>query len=135
MKEEQQKRLINAIMILIAFFSILLQIYAPNSAEERQTSILIFIGLIGYIGILYFILWAKEKVTDYTNQITQNSTAIDKLKETMELNKKFHQYDKRISILENQTNKKGQINIDPIWIMLLILLMIFYIYLKSLGVL
>lgn len=115
--------------VAIGIFTIILQIFPPKTPADKVNSILYFLAIIGYIFIFYIIDWFTKKARGYTEQINKNKEDIEKIQ--------FHLIDKRLAILENKggntrrVGKKGYI--DPKWIAVGILLLLFYLYLKSLG--
>lgn len=91
--------------------------------------------ILGYIGLLYFVMWITDKVKSYIDQINKNTKEIQNIKEEMSIHKHFTEIEKRISLLEMlRKNKKGRLAIDPKWIFLAILLILFYLYLRSIGI-
>lgn len=91
----------------------------------------------GYISLLYLVNWITDKFKSYINLINQNTKDIEEIKEKMSTEKHFNEIEKRISVLEalNKSKKGRGFGIDPKWIFLIILLILFYLYLKSLGIL
>ncbi len=77
--------------------------------------------------------WISKKLKSYINQINSNKVEIQEIKGKMNAEKKFSEFDKRLSILEALNKNKKGFAIDPKWIFLIILLILFYLYLRSLG--
>jgi len=126
--------LITVISIGIAAFTIYLQIFPPKDPVDQARSVIYFVAILGYLGLLYIASWFTEKVKLYTNKINENAESINKIREEIETNKRLSELDKRVSILEKiKGNKRG--SIDPKWILLIILLLLFYLYLRSIGLL
>ncbi len=117
--------------------TIVFQIFPPKTAVDQVKSAIYFLAILGYIGILYFVMWATDRIKSYVDQISKNKKDIQELKERIETEKHFNEVEKRLSVLEVLLkNKKGRgFSIDPKWIFLFILLILFYLYLRSLGVL
>ena len=69
--------------------------------------------------------------------INKNKQDIQSIKEEMKIEKHFNEIENRLSLIEAfHKNKKGRgFGIDPKWIFLIILLILFYLYLRSLGIL
>jgi len=128
--------IVSVIMVLVALFTIILQIFPPKTIKDQVNSIIYFIAIIGYISLLYGTVWISKKVRSYIDEINNNKQEIQDIKDKMNTEKKFNEIDKRLSILEFfNKNRKGQIPINPKWFFLIILLVLFYLYLRSLGIL
>ena len=138
--EKKKLDVVKILFLIIAMFTILLQISPPRTPEDKATSVIFFFGLLFYIVILYGISYFMDKVRSYTDQINQNKKEILEIKEKMSLEKKFNDMDKRISILEvlkkGKKNKKGQLQIilNPRILAIIVLLVLFYLYLRSMGI-
>ena len=137
--EERKSRIDFAtiITIIIGLAAIFFQIFPPKTIVDQVRSAIYFLAILGYIGILYFVMWATDRVKLYINQINKNKQDIQELKEKMSIGRHFNEIEKRLAILEAlQKNRKGRgFAIDPKWIFLIILLILFYLYLRSLGIL
>lgn len=129
--------LITIITLLIGLATIFFQIFPPKTPIDQVKSVIYFLAILGYVGILYFINWVTNRVKLYIEQINKNKEEIQDIKEKMSTEKHFNEIEKRLSLLEALLkNKKGQwFRIDPKWIFLVILLILFYLYLRSLGIL
>ncbi len=124
----------NLIFLIVALFTIFLQIYPIRTAKDQKYTLILFIAILVFGGITYFTDWISDKFKAYTEKTNQNTLDLIELKEQMSLEKKFADIDKRLSIIE-KLSKKGASNIDPRWIFMIILLILFYLYLKSLDIL
>lgn len=124
--------LVKVLMLLIGVGTIIFQIYQPVGAQ-RIASLIFFLGLLGYIFLLYVFLWIGDKVKSYLNKIAKNSKDISEIKELLSMEKRFTEIDKRIAILEALKSKTGKFSIHPLWIAIVILIVLFYLYLRSLG--
>lgn len=129
----EQKKLINLILIIAAIFTIIIQIFPPETSANQTATLLLFFGILFYVVIIYTAMNITEKVRSYLDKINWNKANIEKLNKKMETEKKFNEMDKRISNLEFLRGiKKGQI--DPRWIFIAILFVLIYLYLRSLGI-
>lgn len=138
--ETKKSRLdfITLISLLVALAAIFFQIFPPKTSVDQLRSVIYFLAILGYIGILYSVRWATDKIKSYVEQINKNTKNIQELNEKMSTEKHFNEVEKRLSILEIllKKNKKGRgFSLDPKWIFLIILLILFYLYLRSLGIL
>jgi len=107
------------------------------TAERNQ-----FCGLLNlltrnrYIILLYAITWFADKVRSYITRINQNAKDIKEIKEMLNTEKRFMDVEKKLSVLEElQKNKKGQSGTMMMWIAIILLIILFYLYLRSLGIL
>lgn len=140
MQKMERKKLqldfVTIITLLVGLATIIFQIFPPKTPTDQVRSAIYFLAILGYIGILYFVMWVTDKVKSYIDQINKNTKEIQNIKEEMSIHKHFTEIEKRISLLEMlRKNKKGRLAIDPKWIFLAILLILFYLYLRSLGIL
>lgn len=127
---------VTIIALLVGLATIFFQIFPPKTPIDQVKSAIYFLAILGYIGILYFVMWVTDRVKSYLNQINKNSEDIKELKEEMSIQKRFTEIEKRLSILEVlRKNRRGRFAIDPKWIFFVILLILFYLYLRSLGIL
>jgi Flp pilus assembly protein TadB len=127
---------ITIITLLVGLATIFFQIFPPKTPIDQVKSAIYFLAILGYIGILYFVMWVTDKIKSYLNQINKNSEDIKELKEEMSIQKRFSEIEKRLSILEVlRKNRRGKFAIDQNLIFLAILLILFYLYLRSLGIL
>src|SRR3989344_2977303 len=117
------------IPIIIAIVTIIFQIFPPKNQQEQSASLILFFAV-----LLFILDWIIRKVKFYISQINDNSLDIKKVKEEMYLEKRFAEIEKDIAVIQSLLkNKKGNINFDPRIILIIILLVLFYLYLKSLG--
>lgn len=137
MDKKSRLDFITVVTLLVALATIFFQIFPPKTAVDQVRSAIYFLAILGYIGFLYFIMWATDRIKLYIDQININKKDIQELKERMDTEKHFNEIEKRLSVLEALLkNKKGRgLFIDPKWIFLIILLILFYLYLRSLGIL
>lgn len=137
MEKKSRLDFITIITLLVGLATIFFQIFPPKTAVDQARSAIYFLAILGYIGILYFVVWATDKTKYYLEQINKNKKDIQELREKMDIEKHFNEIEKRLAIIEAlRRNKKGRgFSIDPKWIFLIILLILFYLYLRSLGIL
>jgi len=115
------------ISLLLTVSALVLQLWNPQGLEG-----VIFFGLIMLVALLYATwLYAKEKfglIYMATKKITELEGKVNSISS-------FCKMDKRISILEYESNRKrkGQIDLDPSVLMLILLIILFYLYLRSSG--
>ena len=137
MDKKQNIDIITIITLLVGLATIFFQIFPPKTPIDQVKSAIYFLAILGYIGILYFVMWIMDRIKSYTDQINKNKQDIQNIKEEMKIEKHFNEIEKRLSILEAlRKNKKGRgLGVDPKWIFIIILLILFYLYLRSLGIL
>ena len=128
---------ITIITLLVGLATIFFQIFPPKTSIDQVRSAIYFLAILGYIGILYFVMWVTDRLKSYIDQINKNKQDIQDIKEAMSIQKNFIEIEKRLAVLEAlRKNKKGRgFAIDPKWVFLIILLILFYLYLRSLGIL
>lgn len=128
---------ITIVTLIVGLATIFFQIFPPKTPIDQVRSAIYFLAILGYIGILYFVMWVTDRVKAYIEQINKNTQNIQDLKDEMNIQKRFNEIEKRLAIIEAlRKNKKGRgFPIDPKWIFLIILLILFYLYLRSLGIL
>jgi len=129
---EKQTKLINLIMFLIGAYTIYLQIFPPQNTKNQTSALILFLGILGYIGIVYVITNIIGKIKSYLDRIEKNEKDIQEINKKIDAEKRYNEIDKRVSIMERLMNKKGQINAQ--WIFIIILLILLYLYLRSLGI-
>jgi len=124
----------NILMLIIAFFALILQLFPPRTQIDQFKSAAYFLGIIGYVLLLYVAHSMWRKVREYLSKIDKNAQDIDSFKDQLKEEKRMAVFDKRLSILEALLrNKSGKFEFDPIWFFMIILLVLFYLYLRSLG--
>lgn len=135
---ETNKRfdVINVILLIIGIFTIYFQVFPPTTQGDQIKSFLYFLASLGYIFLNYAIEWIRNTVNVYVTQIKQNREELDALKEQLNMQKNIYHIKERIKILEVLfREKKGNSNIDYFrWIGLAGALVLFYLYLRSLGI-
>ncbi|MBI2577192.1 hypothetical protein HYV84_08325 [Candidatus Woesearchaeota archaeon] len=110
------------------------QIYPPKTTFDQQKSAILFIAVISYIAIIYFVDWIIDKFKSYIRQIDLQKEEIETLKKELSLEKRFMEIEKKLSLVEiGLRGKKGIVSLDPRWVFLIILLVLFFLYLRSLG--
>ncbi len=117
---EYSKNKYDILILLIAIIPLIFQIFNPTTDEG-----LIITGIMLVIGLLS-VGWAY--IANKIKQIESNTITINKLKDNINTMNKIHKLDKRLSLLEK---KKGQIN--PQWVIIIILLILLYLFLRSAG--
>ena len=91
--------------------------------------------LLAHTFLFYFAYWLSNQIKSYVNKINQNQKDIEEVKQMIEQQKKSFDIDKRVSILEAiMKNKKGRYMLDPKVLFIIILIILFYLYLKSMGI-
>ena len=75
------------------------------------------------------------------DNIKSNSDDLKDIKKDLNFKELFNKMDKRLSTIEGlfekinfKINKKGQMSIDPRIVLWIIMLILFYMFLKSLGI-
>lgn len=119
---------------LVGIFTVVLQIYQPHTAQEKAASMGWFVVIIIYIGFLYLVFYYTKKIKTFFAKIEKYGADIEKINTKMNEEKRFNEIEKKIAVLEVlsvRRGKKGQI--DPRIILFIILLILLYFYLKSIG--
>ncbi len=127
-KQVSKWSFIDIVLIALTTFTIVVQIFSNSKTINTTSTILYFVGTLIVLSIIYFIIWLQRKAKHYISRIKGNTKTISKIDEKMSLEKKFYELKTRLSILEN---KKGVI--DPKWPLLIIALVLFYLYIRSVG--
>src|SRR3989344_4264214 len=124
----------NMLMLVITVFAVLLQLFPPKTQIDQFKSAVYFFGIIGYVLLMYTVHLALRKVKGYLNQIENNTQELNVFKEKLKEEKRMNEFDKRLSILEVLLRSKaGKFEFDPMWLFMALLLALFYLYLRSLG--
>lgn len=120
--------------LVVAFFTVIFQIYQPEDQEEKLSSLLWFVAILIYAGIAYAIIYYSGRVKGLVVKINRHEEDIEQIKGKMRETERFAEIEKKIAVLEaiNKKNKKGQI--DPKIVLFIILLILLYFYLRSIGV-
>lgn len=123
----------NIITLIIAVIAIYFQINPPQTATDKQTSLILFSALLLIFTISYFFINIFKNIKANEQQIDMNTSELRKIKEQMKFDSKLNDLDKRISIFERIMNKRGEL--DPRVVLIAIMLVLLYLYLRSLGLL
>jgi len=134
MKQKESKDSISLILSLLAILipTITFLISSPEKITPAMITIFAFIGI--FLLIFYIYSNIKPKWAFLTKNLLQNNREIEEIKNSLKQNVLYNDMDVRLRVIENLLkNKRGQI--DPkiiFWILLAILL---YLFLKSIGIL
>jgi len=123
--------IINILLLIITGFSIYFQLYPPKNTQGSLQSLLFFLGTFIYIIVIYVIGAIIRRAKAYLLQIQKNTQAVKELKETMQFHQQFEKLKGRISSMEPFLNRKGEIDLR--WVMLGGAFVLFYLYIRSLG--
>ena len=118
-------------MVVITAFTLFIGIFPPESVSDKINAVILFVAILIYTLIFYIVDYYSQRIKHYLGQIRTNTERIESIEKKMKTEKKFNDFEKRISILEVLNNKKG--DIDPRWLMLIGLLVLFYLYLRANG--
>ena len=131
-KSDKLQKLGIIAVIIIGIITTYFQINPPQTQEQRTASNTIFFVVLFYIALYFVSDWVTDKVKSYLDKINTNQKDITDLKEKFNLEKRFNEIEKKIEVLnEKMKNKKG--SIDPRIVIMIILLLLFYLYLRSIG--
>lgn len=133
MDEKIIKKVGLVVTILIGIITIYFQIFPPTTTKEKISSLLLLFAVIFYIVIYLSADQIITRVREQIKKIDNNEKEILEIKKKMDTESKFHELDKRIALLEQSKNKKG--NIDIRIIILIALIILFILYLKAIGIL
>jgi len=126
--------LINILTLAVAVFAFVFQIFPPENQADKLKSTVLFLGIIIYILVFFFAVQIKDRVKEYVEKIEKNQKDIVTIKEDLKIQKKIADVDKRLAIMEQLSrNRKGKFEVDTTWIFFAILIVLFIIYLQSLG--
>lgn len=120
--------------LLVALIGLIPLAFELTDKESSNTAGFIILTSIFVFIVFYFIytfVWVKVK--KYINQINDNSKKIEEIGKTLDYKEHFHQLDKRVSALEMNMKKRGQI--DPRIVIFIILLILLFLYLRNRGIL
>lgn len=127
---------INIIAAIVGIFTILFQVFPPQTPADQQRSLMYFfiVLIIASMTFLFNLLSAKTK--EYISIIHLHNKQLHALEESMATERKFHELDKRLAVLEKfVVQKRGEMEFNPIWLLVILLLVAFFFYLRSLGIL
>ena len=119
--------------ILIAIIVTYYQLYQIDKEQTTQAMFLfgIIIGIF-LIGLILSFTYSKYK--EMRGELKENRIKMEDIQKELRYEKRINELDKRIGVLEAfKKDKKGQ-TIDPRWVILVILIILFYMYLKSIKV-
>ena len=119
--------------ILIAIIVTYYQLYQIDKEQTTQAMFLfgIIIGIF-LIGLILSFTYSKYK--EMRGELKENRIKMEDIQKELRYEKRINELDKRIGLLEAfKKDKKGQ-TIDPRWVILVILIILFYMYLKSIKV-
>ncbi|MBI2629991.1 hypothetical protein HYW76_02730 [Candidatus Pacearchaeota archaeon] len=121
----------------LIFAAIPIYFLLKTSPKEITYQALIYTGIIiGVVIFIIFLYFIRGRYKKMCNDIDINNKNIEDVRRDLNFNELFSKMDVRLRVLEElfkRKNKKGQFVIDPriiLWILLLILL---YLFLKSVG--
>jgi len=106
-----------------------------TSPKEITSSTLTIFGII--IGVvisitIFTIIYNKYK--EMNEEIKNNKENINEIKKHLNFKDIFTKMDTRLRVIERLMDRKGQINIDPRWIMLGFLIILVILFLRQIGV-
>jgi|TARA_Y100000310_G_scaffold345846_1_gene471136 flagellar motor component MotA len=122
--------------LVVGIISVIAQYQTP------QTNILIFLALIGAIVFYFIISYPLSIVKSKLKSINNNSRSIKRIskdlniiKDRLEFKREVDELKIRINSLENLIKMKGKKgNIDPRWIIIVVILILFVLFLRSKGI-
>ncbi|MBS3140629.1 hypothetical protein J4405_00620 [Candidatus Woesearchaeota archaeon] len=135
----QNRDMLSYTGIIISLFAGLISTY--GQFKYPQTSFFLFLALMGTIVFYFVISWPmgyfkeKFKIIDNTNkEIETIKKDLNIIKDKLNFKSDVAKLDTRISVIEElikMKNRKGQI--DPRWIVLILIIILFLLYLRSKG--
>ena len=132
-KETDWSSQLNWLMIAIAVFATYIQIFPPRNSIDQVRAGIYFLAIIIFVPIAFLLNFAWAKANIYIKQIKDNEKEIETIKSSLELEKRFYEMDKRLALLENvPKRRKGEIDIK--WIILAVLLILLFLYLRAVGI-
>ncbi|MBI3032803.1 hypothetical protein HYY69_04975 [Candidatus Woesearchaeota archaeon] len=136
MEKQNKLNLENVILLVVGVFTIYLQIFPPATKDDQVKSIFYFVGAVIYIMVYYMIAWIREKEKVYINQTQDIDKRVHTLQANYHMQKTIYLIKQKVAILEAlMRNKQGKFEIDYFKLFGLGgLLALFYLYLRSLGI-
>lgn len=132
--QNSKNNLLNFFMLAIAGFTVYLQLYPPQDTQSQIQSAIYFIAILSSLLLFTLANTTYNKFTNYAKQIKNNTKDIKKIKTELETEKRFAAVDKKLALLEQKMNRKGKFEFDPRWLFVAFILILFYLYLRSLGI-
>ena len=137
MKNEYTVNTVSILGLIISLIGIFITTYFQF--KDPQTGNLLFLGILVFV-VVYFIV---SYVVGKFNQVNKNTFLIielkkdlNNLKDDFNMIRDVSKLEARTSFLENilfkMKNKRGQI--DPRWVIILIILILLFFYLRSKGI-
>ena len=135
MKDEITNKLAILISIAIAIIS------SYGQTKDQETGVILFLGLLIMIIIYFLISYPLHFLKEKLNQTDENTRTIKKVKEDLNSLKEQINYNKQLenlkikcAVMENMMlkNKRGII-IDPRWVVIIIMLILFFLYMRAKG--
>ncbi len=113
-----------------------------TAPKETATQTLIIFGTIMLFFVVIIIYgYISSRYKRMCDNIKSNSDDLKDIKKDLNFKELFNKMDKRLSTIEGlfekinfKINKKGQMSIDPRIVLWIIMLILFYMFLKSLGI-
>ena len=137
---ENNDRTLNVIGLFVAIIAIIIPAisFILSAPDEIKIQSIIIFGIISVIVIVisfgYLIYKGYKKIF---NDLKENKRDINEIKKSLNYHSLFSDMDVRLRVIETllgKKNRKGQF-IDPRIIWIIILLILIYLFLKSIGVL
>ncbi len=138
-KSDNRTDLVSYVGIIVSILIGLITLYGQS--KDPQTSLLLFLSLIGAIFLFFLISWPIDYFKKKFKSIDKNVLDIKEIKKDLNIIKDKLNFKKdmsdlntKILVIENMLkirNKRGQI--DPRWILIVIIIFLFYLYIKSKG--
>ena len=137
MKENKNMQLEKAVQIIIPILSVLIGVYFQRLNTEQST--FYFLALLFAVAAFFIVSYPINVFKNRMEQVDKNTKDLRQLRENLNdmknelvLTKKMENIDARLSVIEKHDNRKGQV--DPRWVLIIIILIILYMYLRSIGV-
>jgi Mn2+/Fe2+ NRAMP family transporter len=125
--------------IIISVLIGLITLYTQS--QDPKTGIIFFLALLGVIILYFSITYVVETIKSKVSQMDHNSELIvnirknlNTLEDKLNYNKALERLNIRLSTMENlfkMKNKRG--TIDPRWVILIVMIILFYFFLKAHG--
>lgn len=135
---QDKNRTLDFISLLIAILSLIIPLVsfllsAPN--EIKVQSLIIFGIMVMAIIIFSFIYFIYRGYRNISYDLKDNRKEIDEIKRSLNYKELFSTMDVRLRVLEKlleEKNRRGQIDPRIIWIIIMLILL--YLFLKSIGI-
>ncbi len=114
--------------------------YFQTKTSDNNTSsstLIVFGILVGVVVLSFVVTWFVSKYKEISLLLKENSKEMQETRKQIRQEKRFIEIEKKLAVLDAVSNskrkdKKGQI--DPRFLLVIIILIILFVYLNQIGV-